>query len=381
MELHNQSAARPLLGIVTTPASKRIFRGNLQNFEEIIRTGNRMGYSAYVITIDKLRLDQEKIQAYSYILKRKTWKTVKIPLPYVLYNRVPYRKHEEMTHVRSKLDECLKQPHTKMYNPSFFYKSSLMDWLLASKLTKPYVPQTVRYNEKMDLRKYVSKHGTIYLKPEKGKAGSGIMRLQKASSNKGYLLHIQEKKQTQFYKLSSWSQVKDTLNEYIKEKAYIVQQGIELAKYKSRPFDLRVLVQKNGKGLWTVTGIGARIAGEASITTHVPRGGSIGKPIQLLQASFGKAATKKILIKVKKTSVFIAKQIEKASGHRLGEMSMDLGIDRNENLWFFEANSKPMKFDEKEIRNKSLEQLFQYSSYLARKIEANRSGSHAMAGS
>jgi len=47
-------------------------------------------------------------------------------------------------------------------------------------------------------------------------------------------------------------------------------------------------------------------------------------------------------------------------------MSMDLGVDKQGNIWFFEANSKPMKFDEPHIRQKSLERIFQYSRFLLR---------------
>ncbi len=43
---------------------------------------------------------------------------------------------------------------------------------------------------------------------------------------------------------------------------------------------------------------------------------------------------------------------------------MDLGIDSEGVLWFFEANSRPMKFDEPLIRKKSLERIFHYSDYL-----------------
>ena len=45
-------------------------------------------------------------------------------------------------------------------------------------------------------------------------------------------------------------------------------------------------------------------------------------------------------------------------------MSIDLGVDKSGNLWFFEANSKPMKFDEPEIRRKSLQKLIEYGYYL-----------------
>ncbi len=146
-----------------------------------------------------------------------------------------------------------------------------------------------------------------------------------------------------------------------------MQQGIDLSSYRQRPFDLRVLVQKNGKGLWSIAGVGARLAGKSSITTHVPRGGSIDDPAKLLASTFGAAGSKRIIVSARRSALLIAKQIEKASGSVLGEMSMDLGVDTDGRLWFFEANSKPMKFDEPHIRKKSLENLILYSAFLSRR--------------
>ncbi len=150
---------------------------------------------------------------------------------------------------------------------------------------------------------------------------------------------------------------------------YIIQQGIELATYQKKPFDLRILVQKNTHGSWSTTGVGARLAGKGSITTHVPRGGSVEDPFKLLSALFGPENSKDMLNKIKSTAIQIARQIERGSGLSHGEMSMDLGVDTFGILWFFEANSKPMKFDEPEIRQKSLRRIFQYSSYLAGRMK------------
>lgn len=148
-----------------------------------------------------------------------------------------------------------------------------------------------------------------------------------------------------------------------------MQQAISLSLYKQRPFDLRVLAQKNSKGIWSIAGIGARLAGKQSITTHVPRGGSIDDPAKLLSAGFGVLGSKKILQRAKSASLLIAKQIEKASGSTLGEMSLDLGVDTTGQIWFFEANSKPMKFDEPPIRKKSLDNIINYCIHLSKQTK------------
>jgi hypothetical protein len=59
----------------------------------------------------------------------------------------------------------------------------------------------------------------------------------------------------------------------------------------------------------------------------------------------------------------IAKKLEQHY-HHLGEMSIDVGLDRNGRPWIFEANAKPMKFDEPEIRKKQLGQVIRYAQFL-----------------
>jgi hypothetical protein len=86
----------------------------------------------------------------------------------------------------------------------------------------------------------------------------------------------------------------------------------------------------------------------------------------MLESTFGTERAASILKCVPTTALLIARQIERASDSMLGEMSMDLGVDENGGLWFFEANSRPMKFDEPAIRKLSLERIFHYGQHLAR---------------
>lgn len=214
----------------------------------------------------------------------------------------------------------------------------------------------------------LEKYGSLYLKPESGKAGKGIMLLRlDVNHPRPYRLTIQGKKRRNIiYRTAKlpllWKRIKKEAG----ATPYIMQEGIELTSYHGRHFDMRVLVQKNGKGIWMVTGIGARLAGPKRITTHVPQGGSIEDPEKMLLPAFGSDMTTLLLSRIKSSALLIAKQIEKESGFLLGEMSMDLGVDTDGRLWFFEANAKPMKFDEPHIRKKSLERIFQYSQYLYR---------------
>lgn len=358
-----ETDGKPIVAILTMHDSNTMFRGNKQNFQEIIKTGKEMGFLVYVVTVRDLKLNSDSIKGY--MLQHDTWEQRQCPLPQVIYNRIPNREDESLPWVRRKIKECQQHPRIDIYNPHFFNKRQLFVWLTKSGLTKKWAPLTKRMKGFPTLYEMMKRKPYLYLKPEDGKAGQGIMRVRyQKSKSLPYRIQIQNNKNSTTYKAASLERLWNRVYQETKGSSYLIQQGIELAQVHGRPFDLRILVQKNESGLWAVTGVGARMAGAKSITTHVPRGGTIEDPEKLLPIVFGQERSDAILSEVKKAAVHIARQIEKSSGHPHGEMSMDLGIDNEGVLWFFEANSRPMKFDEPGIRKKSLERIFQYSDYL-----------------
>ncbi|MFD0692481.1 YheC/YheD family protein [Paenibacillus sp. GCM10027628] len=358
---------KPTLAILTVKDNKRVFRGNLDNFLDLIRTGDRLGVDVYVVTTSDFSLSTPQIKGYRYDFIQKKWRREPVPSPEVIYNRIPYRKMEMRPEVQQTIQACNRSGTVHLFNPSFFNKWTLFEWLNNARVSKPYIPDTKQLTSANDLKQLLRKHPVLYLKPVRGKAGKGIMRIDRTTEkNKSheYRLSRQQDKQMIYTVHRSIEDLWKEWDKYRGSHEYIAQQGIALTRFNQRVFDLRALIQKTSKGLWSVSGIGARVAGKSSITTHVPRGGSIDDPSKLLTHTFGAKEAKSILTRARKAAVTLAKQIEHASGYLLGEMSMDLGVDTDGHVWFFEANSKPMKFDEPQIRKKSLERIIGYSQYL-----------------
>jgi hypothetical protein len=371
LSLHDPGQ-KPTIAILTVKDNKRVFRGDLNNFLDLERVGRDLGADVYVVTASDLKLMARSIYGYRYHADKKKWLKELVPAPNVIYNRIPYRKMEMMPEVQQTLQACLRSNQVDLFNPFFFNKWTLFEWLSQSSSTKKYIPVTQQLTSSYELDRLLKNHPTLYLKPVKGKAGKGIMRLERIiNKNKQveYRLRLQDNKMTTMSRYHSLDQLWNEIVEQRGLKEYIVQQGIALTSFKNRAYDLRALLQKTSNGVWSVTGVGARVAGKSSITTHVPRGGSIDDPRKLLTSVFGQEEAKQILKRTKAAALTLAKQMERSSGYQLGEMSMDLGIDTTGRIWFFEANSKPMKFDEPEIRRKSLERIIQYSIYLTKKAK------------
>lgn len=369
------TAKRPVFAILTIDDDVQLFRGNRNNFADLLKTGKELGFTVYVVTVSQLKLSKPRVAGYTFVEETQTWQKGWFPLPNVIYNRVPMREDETLPSVRRKIAACLKHPNIKLFNPAFFNKWSLFEWLSLSKTTRPYIPATRRLISRVGLRRMLKRHPFLYLKPVSGKAGAGIMAVKLFPDKQlPYRLKLQQKRRSKTYRCGTMGRLWLRIKRQSHGDSYIAQQGIELAAYADRQFDLRALIQKNQRGQWDITGIGARVAGSTSITTHVPRGGSIEEPEKLLIGAFGQDHARRIMAKVKTAALLIARQIERASGQELGEMSMDLGVDKSGGVWFFEANSKPMKFDEPHIRQKSLERIFQYSQYLLKQQKKRKAG-------
>jgi len=351
----------PLIGILTVGDGSS-FAGNKENFKDISLSGKKLGAIVFVFTPAGINWEEKLIRGHLYDDKQNIWVEATMPFPHVVYNRVPTRKAESRSEVERTLNRIAGLQNVTLFNRHFFDKQSLFNMLESRPEVEGFLPETRKLDTLARLKTFCTVYPFVYLKPVLGKAGKGIMRLEQVNG-KWHLQRVYEQKviTRHFSSLESvWRYLKKLTN----KKKYIIQQGIPLACYRGRPFDVRVLVQKNGKGEWGVTGIGIRRAGAHSITTHVPRGGTIQSLSKVLTALFQEDAPA-IEEKITRTALTIARTLNEEIDS-LAEMSMDLGLTKEGQLWFFEANAKPEKFDEPDIRRSSLSNLIRYAQYVSR---------------
>ncbi len=355
------NASSPKIGILTV-RGKSGFRGDRKNYIDLIRTGKKMGVLVYVVTCEDIDFEIQAVTGYLYDVKRKQWLKKMMPIPDVFYNRIPYRHFEQRSDVKKVLHSIASSPHIHMFNQRFFDKWGLYQMMQQHPDLSRILPETRLLTSKHVLYQMIKTYPTVYLKPVEGKAGKGILRITGRSD--GYQASRQQNQRMIHRTFKQLDALWRYIHSHISNQTYLIQQGIDLVKYRNAPFDIRVLAQKNGKGSWEISGIGARVAGQDRITTHVPRGGKIASPGVVLRDNFSKDRTASLLAKISNRALKIAEHLEHSTG-LMGETSMDIGIDRKGNLWFFEANAKPMKFDEPHIRKKSLQNIIAYCLFLS----------------
>ena len=141
----------PILAILTTISSSGKIKGNLKNFIDIIKTGYNMGFIVYVLPIERIQLHKKRVKGFTYDIDSRQWQEQEMPLPSIIYNRIPYREDEKLSYVKAKLALINKEPSIIMFNPYFFNKWQLFRWLRQSSYTKSFLPQTKRLTHIKDL--------------------------------------------------------------------------------------------------------------------------------------------------------------------------------------------------------------------------------------
>lgn len=355
----------PLIGILSAENSNGSLKGNFNNYRALMEAGQEIGGIAFAFTPSNVDWQKRKIQGQLFSKNHNQWVTCSFPFPNVVYNRIQDREHEKKESSQQCIQRFLSHPGIALYNPGFFNKEEIISVLSKSPKIRKYIPETKALRSKTDLSNMLKRHNALYLKPTNSRLGSGIIRVIKPPSQSSYTMHYYaEDKQLKNYTAHTIEQLWHKILQQMIPSPYIVQKAIPLALVATSPFDCRVLVQKDYQGRWQLSGLGIRIAAHSqSITTHVPRGGRLGTPKDVLPQAFPQQKPTQVAKRVRRLCIAIAKKLEQHY-HHLGEMSIDVGLDYHGRPWMFEANAKPMKFDEPDIRKKQLGQVIRYAQYL-----------------
>lgn len=366
----------PIVGIMTTPLGKYtvsndglpIDKQRKRFFSRFIRLGYQHHCLFYLFMPENVDWDRRLV--YGYTLKPHTsedvWVRGVFPLPDVIWNRVPHRgaeRREPVVQVKAKVNEL---GTVKLFPQDYFYKGQLYDLLKSEGSLADNLPETRHLNSVREVLDMLKKYSMLFIKPISGSHGHGIIRLDKEAGALRYSYQVRGQLMTGL--LYNAKELREFLVRTLSRKHYIVQQGLYLAQYQGRHFDIRATVQKGRTGEWQIAGLSSKVAGKNSVTTHVCNGGTV-LPIESL---FNRVydEPKLMIARLEAFALSVAQAVERATGWFLGELGMDIGIDTEGKLWLFEVNSKPGRivFAPRwavKARQRSYELIVEYSMYLA----------------
>ncbi|MNZ54150.1 Endospore coat-associated protein YheD [compost metagenome] len=162
------------------------------------------------------------------------------------------------------------------------------------------------------------------------------------------------------------------INRITSRQTYIVQPYLELSGEDGKPFDVRVLLQKDGSGSWSLTGMAVRCGQEGSLTSNLHGGGGALPAQSMLESKFGAQKAEHLQERIHTISKQAAIRLESRYG-RLAELGLDYGIEPSGRIWLIEVNSKPGRssfriISDLKAEQQSIEKPLQYARYLSRRL-------------
>lgn len=350
-------------GVNRPPSPQDPFPGRTATFRDIACIGRSKGI--YVCVFGPRNIDRRSGQVHAHFyVPGKGWVRHVIPVPRVVYNRVANRRVESRPRVQ-RLLRWLHNQGVTVFNPGFLDKWAVYDYLQADETLRANVPATELYNSPGQLVRLLQEWGTVYCKPRRGSLGTGIAALTLTAGGRVTIRRNGIAVGTQTQTLSGLPAVRMWARRRLRVGRVCLQRGIKMATVGGRRFDIRALVQKDETGQWRFTGAAARLAAHGALTTHVPRGGArMNLHRALVAVLHNKAQAQAVIERLATLTEAAAATLEQGLGEEYGEFSLDVGFDTDGQLWIFEMNAKPFRFDEFSIRKQAYRRLVEFAKYL-----------------
>ncbi|MHB9145484.1 MAG: YheC/YheD family endospore coat-associated protein [Symbiobacteriia bacterium] len=319
------------------------YAGDQRLFAEACRLAGRSGGLAYVFGPSDIDWATATTRGWTYRVTGLgeaggRWVAGVFPLPDVIYNRILGRSRELSTPIREVEERLRGLPGTRgFFNPGYFDKWQVSDALAREGSASQYQPATARVTAKQ-LQEMLLSLGAVYIKPRAGFAGRGIMRVERLAPGRYRIIRIVGARPVG--RVAGWPTVRRLVGLAVRREPAIIQQAIKLPTCRGRSFDLRVMVQKDERGLWRATAVVAKLASPGNITTHIRTGGEAQFAGPVLQEAFGPTGAA-VHQGVEAAALATAAALERGLGQELGELGMDVAVDAGGHPWILEVNAKP----------------------------------------
>lgn len=314
---------------------------------ELVRAASVLGISPIWFSIPQELLDIGIL--FGAIQRHGVFQIGPYPMPKVVYDLGVF-KMKDRTEAKKIRAALADQNVTLVNSISAFSKWSTHVALSEDSSISPHLPKTVRFRRNSDLSDMLSIYPKICVKSLWGSRGEEVMFIEKG--DKGLTLLYPNGSVQTFGQIEELAGV---ICRFMKDKEFVVQQWIELATWKNRRFDVRVLLQKVSLNFWDCTALCLRLAlpGHGSTSTSL---GSDVKQVSHIFVELWPSRYLEITANIKELAFNTAQKLEDKYGP-LGELGIDVGIDMNGGVWLFEVNGKPGKVTVRKLKQDNLIQL------------------------
>ncbi|MFC4812607.1 YheC/YheD family protein [Paenibacillus sp. GCM10023250] len=219
--------------------------------------------------------------------------------------------------------------------------------LLLSEPLRERIPVTKRWSAAA-LSAMLEEHSMVYVKPDQGTFGLGVVRVEKLPDN----VYAYQSGTVQ-QRFGSFEEMAVSLASRIGSRPYLIQQGIHLLTHNGQRFDIRVMVQHNPRRIWETTGIIGRLGHPDKIVTNYHSGGIPMAVDKLMASHLTKEQVDSYKMWLADIGTSIARQLQ-TRYPRLKEIGIDIAVDESFRPWILEVNTLPDPYIFRKLNDKSM---------------------------
>jgi glutathione synthase/RimK-type ligase-like ATP-grasp enzyme len=355
------------LGIMTTEVRRELPFANAGYYRRLCQLGQKAGLEAFVFSPNRIDWEDQTVPGFAYSAEEGGWVRRRYPLPDLIYDRCFFTTREQYLQYRTQTRKLRMLPGVRFMGYGLSGKWEVQQMLLHDPQFHSYLPKTQLLKNANELLTWFKHRQDVFLKPQGGSQGRGALYI--TTRRGGYHITGRDSRNQLFHhRFPQHSSFARWLQAFIGGRRYLAQEYLELINREGASYDVRSLVQKNGNGLWELTGMAVRCGQPGSVTSNLHGGGTALQLMPFLVAEFGETKAQELCAELKDLSERIPIALEAVHG-RLVELGIDFGVDRYGKIWIIEVNSKPGRSVFKQLRNhaarfQSIANPIRYAKYL-----------------
>jgi glutathione synthase/RimK-type ligase-like ATP-grasp enzyme len=369
---HGPEVPPPRLGIYADlyPGKRHLFGDQTRMFADLVRYGEESGVEVAVLSPGYRRTEL----GWRCDTETGLWRRERVPLPDVVLRRSgrffcasPELAAEDLDYFKAQGVLCTLP--RRCSNKWAFYRM-----MSKSPRLRPHLPTTQRVESPVDILRFLSDHGDIYIKPVNGMRGESVHRLY--LRNDTPVLAWEERIVSDDCRSGKGSRWTTTVveREFNSPPAFaafwqalplrrcVVQETVPLPTTpEGRPFDFRWLVQMTDQ--WRVVARVARIGERRAVTTNIHTGAAALPAEEAAGHCDGRSAAD-LIAELDEVALAVADHLQCLHGP-FAEVGIDLAVRPSGDIAIFEVNPTPgrrmLRSLPGNVREMSLRSLIEYA--------------------
>jgi glutathione synthase/RimK-type ligase-like ATP-grasp enzyme len=322
----------PMVGMSVSDKTIELI-SEIYEMQKLSQLALEKGIFFYCFRLDRIDWENKQVEAFYFNPQSFAWESKPLPFPEVLYDMATYPFDVDKRQIAKEANKLLRQiPELQPINSKrYFGKWETYQAITFFEQLKPYVPFTEQFTP-LTLKNFITLNKPCFVKSNYGSYGKEVFQVGKEDNQ---LICTTGGKHVEKWFFDDEDSLYSFLQKELGDNC-IIQEAVMLNTINDRIFDMRVLAQKDLYGRWVISSINFRIADEGAIVTNYAAGAQevvIAPENELPHPLLNWK-------KIKDFSYDMLLALEASFGS-LGEVGLDVALDKKGKLWLLEANSKP----------------------------------------